>query len=187
MKKIDLLEGQEYIIRSVQEYYDNCFIGEEKWLVISELSQEEIQRQYKTELKAYEPWMYLSLDQFAVIIDSERNEEKHRCRNKHNVYYDAAPRLLDVLLRDEGNFLPEEDGCLDPNMIPGIEKLTEKQFKRMVKHDLEGYSYKELGKLEGVTKGAIGLTVEKAHRTIIEEWSKKYNESLETKERKGNG
>ena len=188
MKKSDMLEGLEYVIKNVQECYENVFIGEEKWLVISEMSREELLCKYKTELKAYEPWIYITLEQYAVMVDFERNKEKHRRRDKHqNISYDDNPGLLDALIWDESNLLPQEDDS-DLKMMPGMSRLTDKQRRRMIKHDLEGYSYQEIAEQEDidVTGNAVGSTVRKAHKHLREAWIQKYGDVRKTREVKNN-
>lgn len=61
--------------------YEYCgYTGEERYAIVSELSEEELKEKYPEIIRKYIPFVLLSVAQGAVIDDFNRNEKKHQMR-----------------------------------------------------------------------------------------------------------
>ena len=65
-----------------REYGEN-FSGDEKWAIITALSDKELQEQFGDVVNAcYSPYLLLSLEQGAAIIEQKRSEKTGLCPRK---------------------------------------------------------------------------------------------------------
>ena len=93
------MNRKEYtVINLIAEYEGR--IAEFKYAVSSALPEEKLRKKYGTELKRYEPFLYLTVDQGRAIMDSIRNNDKHLKRQKNTYdyfgYSDGATELRHV-------------------------------------------------------------------------------------------
>ena len=168
MKKFDLLEGQEYIVKKIQEYYDNDFMGEEKWFLISSLSEAEILRKYGNEVEIYKPWIFLTVEQYEVLIEFQRNEKKHRKRGETEYSYSSEEwergnrRIVSQM---DKTFYEKGWGFFQE--ISGVRELTEKQQRRLFLAKYAGYSAKEIAENENVTAVSVFQSIRRARERLI--------------------
>ena len=156
MIKKDLLNGQDYIVKSVKDCYGKNFIGEGKWLIISSLTEDEVIRRYSTQIEAYKPWIFLTLEQYKVIIDYQRNDMKYKKRERNLFSYN------DVEIEDEDERIPVSldqyfsyEGWTFFQNITGVSKLSKKQQERLFLIEYIGLTYDEVAEREGKPKSAI--------------------------------
>ena len=93
------MNRKEYtVINLIAEYEGR--IAEFKYAVSSALPEEKLRKKYGTELKRYEPFLYLTADQGQAIMESIRNNDKHLKRQKNTYdyfgYSDGATELRHV-------------------------------------------------------------------------------------------
>lgn len=170
MKKLDLLEGQEYIVKSIDECYDKDFVGEENWLIISALTEDEIVKRFAAEIDNYKPYVFLSLEQYEVIIDYKRNVMKYKKREQNIISFSN----LDVDDEDKDYRLPvyldkyfDDKGWAFFQKIYGVSKLSEKQQKRLFLIAYVGLTYEEVAEGEGIPISAIHESVDRAKKKLV--------------------
>ena len=126
------MNRKEYtVINLIAEYEGR--IAEFKYAVSSALPEEKLRKKYGTELKRYEPFLYLTADQGQAIMESIRNNDKHLKRQKNTYdyfgYSDGATELRHV----ESIYLQSQES--DP-----LEKLiteeNEREWKMHRREDL---------------------------------------------------
>lgn len=66
------------------KYEYTGYIGQEKWAIVSELSEQELFEKYPDEVKKYIPFVLLSVEQGKAIQAYNRNEDKYRKRQNNN-------------------------------------------------------------------------------------------------------
>ncbi len=134
--------------------YDG-YTGEERYAIITALSETEMLDKYADILDYYAPYVLLTEEQGAAIIEHQNNEAKHRMRNLRSGH------AFDI---NDGEFEehhPEFAVCEDiiekielQNQIrqlrEAIATLPEVQKRRLVKYFFEGRTYKQIGAEEGV-------------------------------------
>lgn len=62
------------------KYEYSGYLGEERFAIVSELSEEELNEKYPEIIQEYVPFVLLSVAQGTVIDDFHRNEKKHQMR-----------------------------------------------------------------------------------------------------------
>lgn len=73
----------------------NGFIGDQRWAIITDLSEEELRRKYVDVLGKYIPYILLSKAQGEPILESIRNNHKHEIRSKRTTEpFDYDDELL---------------------------------------------------------------------------------------------
>ena len=66
------------------KYEYTGYIEQEKWAIVSELSEQELFEKYPDEVKKYIPFVLLSVEQGKAIQAYNRNEDKYRKRQNNN-------------------------------------------------------------------------------------------------------
>lgn len=62
------------------KYEYQGYTGDEKWAIVSELSEKELFEKYPDEIQQYLPFVLLSVEQGEVIYESKRNDHKFEMR-----------------------------------------------------------------------------------------------------------
>ncbi len=146
---------QECLVISVKDEYPD-YTGTEKWIIITDLSDDELMSSYGSMLVDYSPYIKLSVRQGKPIIIFHRNEDKHRKRRK--LYESLLP---DCDGEDElYSKLAQEDFVSQLVMSDYIRKLlealpTEKQRRRIVLHYIFGFTAVEIAEMENVSSQAV--------------------------------
>lgn len=146
---------QECLVISVKDEYPD-YTGAEKWIIITDLSDDELTSSYGSLLVDYSPYIKLSVRQGKPIIIFNRNEDKHRKRRK--LYESLLP---DCDGEDElYSKLAQEDFVSQLEMSDYIRKLlellpTEKQRRRIVLHYICGFTAVEIAEMENVSSQAV--------------------------------
>ena len=150
---------QECLTISVSEEYPN-YIGTEKWIIITDLSDEELIVRYESLIGEYSPYIKLTVEQGKAINLYRRNEDKHRKRRKR---YESL--LPDCDGEDElHNNLTQEDFVSKLVMRDYIRNLldcipSEIQRRRIALHYLCGFSAVEIAKMENVSSQAVDKSI----------------------------
>lgn len=77
------------------KYEYTGYIGQEKWAIVSELSEQELFEKYPDEVKKYIPFVLLSVEQGKAIQAYNRNEDKYRKRQNNN-------KIIAIVRRKDG-------------------------------------------------------------------------------------
>lgn len=144
------------------------YIGNIKWAIISNLTEEEIIKKYFPLVCENIPFIVLSLDYGKERDTYRRNEKKYHMRavrghsfsiddefEAHHPEFASADCVDNVLLNEQYNRLWE-----------GINSLDEKQRNRLISYFIYGRTFREIGKLEGVDHKAIVRSVEAAIKKL---------------------
>ena len=79
------------------KYEYTGYIGQEKWAIVSELSEQELFEKYPDEVKKYIPFVLLSVEQGKAIQAYNRNEDKYRKRQNNNRVNDTGEETFGLL------------------------------------------------------------------------------------------
>lgn len=151
-------------------YEYNGYIGNEKWAIVSELTEQEIIKKYPEEIKGYTPFVLLSVEQGEAIGDYNRNEDKFRKRSVNNEdAYGYEEGLTECFHKEliTGDYWEEQERmetqriefeCLHKAML----ELTPKQKKRITQHYVQGKSSRKIGMEENVSYQVIDRSIHAA-------------------------
>lgn len=153
------------VINLKYEYYG--YVGNEKWAIVSKLTEQEIIQKYSDEIKPYMPFVLLSIEQGEAIFDFNRNEDKFRKRAVNNEdvfgYDDGLSEYFHKELIAEDYWERQERIKIQKVEIERLYKalsaLTPKQRERVLQHFVQGKSSRSIGKEENVSYQVIDRSI----------------------------
>ena len=165
------------------KYEYTGYTGQEKWAIITELSEEELQKKYPDIISRYTPFVLLSMAQGVVIEDARRNDDKYKKRAKRtfDVYGyedDMTEQFHKELLtffedpfeKAENERLAEEKEHLRQEEIKKVRLtlnlLKQKQRDRLIKVVLLGMSSRKIAKEEGVNYSVVDKSIAAAKKNF---------------------
>ena len=165
------------------KYEYTGYTGQEKWAIITELSEEELQKKYPDIISRYTPFVLLSMAQGVVIEDARRNDDKYEKRAKRtfDVYGyedDMTEQFHKELLtffedpfeKAESERLAEEKERLrqeeSKKVRLTLNLLKPKQRGRLIKVVLLGMSSRKIAKEEGVNYSVVDKSIAAAKKNF---------------------
>lgn len=186
-KEITIVENELYaefkkeckVLFLAKEYPG--YVGYEKYMILTDLSKEELVHKYSVLLKNYEPYVLGSMQLYSPISDYEKNEDKFEKRNTRNtisIEVDSDDEQTFSSLQVEDDLLlsviKSDDEELYDRVWKALRKLPEVQRRRLIKWAIEGKTLLEIAKDEGVSKQMVGKSVQ----TAKENFKKYFGERL---------
>ena len=136
----------KYIILSLNKEYPG-YAGTEKWMIITDLSENEFAALYPSKYGIWKDAVIVSTKVGKAIFRYKYNEQKHLKRDTESL---EASNDTSVL-RDYRH----TDPILKLTIQNSIDMLPGLQGSRIRKHYLEGLAVKELAEMEGVSVRSI--------------------------------
>lgn len=168
-------DGKKYKVINLKYEYEGY--GEnEKWAIISELSEKELYGLYPDEMRRYSPFLLLSVEQGKAIADFKLNEDKYRKRSINNEDYFGYSEGLTENLHTEAivsDFVEQQENeeyCkmreeLKQRLFDqAIASLTEKQRRHLLLRYVEGKTSVEIAREEGISEQAVRKNTQTAIR-----------------------
>lgn len=157
-------------------------LGNADWLIISDLSEEEIQRRFSEVLSKYIPYILLSNEQGEPILESIRNNHKHEMRSKRTTEpFDYDDELLPLFHSELLSFVDpleekekiieraKEEHALDELIIKVQKTLSIMkpiQRDRLIKNVVRGLSSRKIAKEEGVNYSTVDKSIRAAKKNF---------------------
>lgn len=186
MKKIfskqeALFANECKIINLKYEY--NGYIGEERFAIVTELSEAELWEKYPDIISRYVPFVHLSDKHGEVIKEFHRNEDKFEKREKRNQeFYGYEEGLSECLCssliygyEDPHQKMIREEYELKEEVIHmnelekvkiTLEKMSPIQARRLWKNICEGMNSSQIAKEEGVNHSAVNKSLKAARKNF---------------------
>lgn len=160
---IEAFKNDCKVINLKNEYagYD----GDVMWAIVSELSDEDLEREYKSIILIYSPYLRLTTEQYQAFRSFDSNEHKHYMRMLYyGDQYSVDEELFFV-------FHAEIAACDSENidwswLYNIIDKLSLTQKRRIVKKFYYQMNNAEIAREERVSSQAIDLSVNTALNKI---------------------
>ena len=168
-------DGKKYKVINLKYEYEG-YGGNEKWAIISELSEKELYGLYPDEMRRYSPFLLLSVEQGKAIADFKLNEDKYRKRSINNEDYFGYSEGLTENLHTEAivsDFVEQQENeeyCkmreeLKQRLFDqAIASLTEKQRRHLLLRYVEGKTSVEIAREEGISEHAVRKNTQTAIR-----------------------
>ena len=168
-------DGKKYKVINLKYEYEG-YGGNEKWAIISELSEKELYGLYPDEMRRYSPFLLLSVEQGKAIADFKLNEDKYRKRSINNEDYFGYSEGLTENLHTEAivsDFVEQQENeeyCkmreeLKQRLFDqAIASLTEKQRRHLLLRYVEGKTSGEIAREEGISEQAVRKNTQTAIR-----------------------
>ena len=157
-------------------------LGNADWLIISDLSEEEIQRRFSEVLSKYIPYILLSNEQGEPILESIRNNHKHEMRSKRTTEpFNYDDELLPLFHSELLSFVDpleekekiieraREEHALDELIIKVQKTLSIMkpiQRDRLIKNVVRGLSSRKIAKEEGVNYSTVDKSIRAAKKNF---------------------
>ena len=161
------------VIETKTEYPQ--YTGIEKWIIITELTEEELNLKYSEQIAPLRPFIVLDCSFAAVRDDFRRNENKHKMRAVRSIepfdYDDELlathhPEIIRDSLEDEIILLNEYE-----KLQSAIATLNPVQRRRLIMFFFDNMSYAKIAEKEGIAKSAayksIQIAIENVKKLII--------------------
>lgn len=173
MKKniISALDEQFYIDCEVIEtkYEYPQYTGIEKWIIITDLTIEELHSKYAEQIAPLRPFIVLSRSFGKVRDEFRRNENKHYMRSVRSCsIYDFSeeteqhhPEIATCSLEEEILNSEELEKVQD-----AISQLKTIQRERLIKFFFEGKSMREIASEEGVNHSTVNKSINAAIKKL---------------------
>jgi len=154
-----------------REYGEN-FSGDEKWAIITALSDEELQEQFGDVVNAcYSPYLLLNLQQGAAIIESKNNDSKHRMRATH---YGHIFDINDGEFEEHHPEVVDETDLIEDIMLQDnirklrqvLSNLSEKQKRRVIRYFFYDKTLEEIAEEEGVCFSSVKESIDGAIKKL---------------------
>ena len=168
-------DGKKYKVINLKYEYEG-YGGNEKWAIISELSEKELYGLYPDEMRRYSPFLLLSVEQGKAIADFKLNEDKYRKRSINNEDYFGYSEGLTENLHTEAivsDFVEQQENeeyCkmreeLKQRLFDqALASLTEKQRRHLLLRYVEGKTSVEIAREEGISEQAVRKNTQTAIR-----------------------
>lgn len=154
-----------------REYGEN-FSGDEKWAIITALSDEELQTQFGDVVNVcYSPYLLLTPEQGAAIIESKNNDSKFKMRGKlYGHIFDINDGEFE---EHHPEFAVETDPIEEIMLKDNIKKLrevlfnlSETQKRRVIKYFFYNKSFEKIAEEEGVDFSSVRESVNGAIKKL---------------------
>ena len=168
-------DGKKYKVINLKYEYEG-YGGNERWAIISELTEKELYGLYPDEMRRYSPFLLLSVEQGKAIADFKLNEDKYRKRSINNEDYFGYSEGLTENLHTEAivsDFVEQQENeeyCkmreeLKQRLFDqAIASLTEKQRRHLLLRYVEGKTSVEIAREEGISEQAVRKNTQTAIR-----------------------
>lgn len=157
-------------------------LGNADWLIISDLSEEQLQKRFSETLSKYIPYILLSNEQGEPILQSIRNNHKHEMRSKRTTEpFDYDDELLPLFHSELLSFVDpleekekiieraREEHALDELIIKVQKTLSIMkpiQRDRLIKNVVRGLSSRKIAKEEGVNYSTVDKSIRAAKKNF---------------------
>ena len=161
---------KDCVVLSMSREYPG-YSGEIKWMIFSELPEEELKIRYPEQIEKLQPYLYMDAEQYAPVREYSNNERKHRWRREETYesfpYEEGESELFhsELAASFQDPFEYEE-------LYQAIRKLTPVQRKRVMEEYIEGRPLREIAAEEKVSFQAIAQSnagALKALKKMLEE------------------
>jgi DNA-directed RNA polymerase specialized sigma24 family protein len=157
-------------------------LGNADWLIISDLSEEQLQKRFSETLSKYIPYILLSNEQGEPILESIRNNHKHEMRSKRTTEpFNYDDELLPLFHSELLSFVDpleekekiieraKEEHALDELIIKVQKTLSLMkpiQRERLIKNVVRGLSSRKIAKEEGVNYSTVDKSIRAAKKNF---------------------
>lgn len=147
------------------------YVGYEKYMILTDLTKDELNQKYSVLLNNYEPYIIGSSQLYSPIADYEKNEDKFEKRNARNtisicVDEDADNTFEPLQVGDYLTELSEQQDADEKRRLihTALGTLTDSQRRRLLMWAIDGMTEEEIAMREGSSQQAISKNLDKARK-----------------------
>lgn len=144
--------GKDYVILNIEYEYPG-FTGTEKWMIITDLSEEEFAVLYPEKYLCWKEAVIMSVEMGKEVIRYHNNNRKHAIRNA-----DMVP-LQDIEAIPQKKVV-KDNTIKDPLTKAALGTVTEKQRRRILGFYQAELTKKEIAEAEECSTQAVGQSID---------------------------
>ena len=175
MTKLTLTEQEDLFAKDCKlinlQYEYSGYTGTEKWAIVTELSEKELETKCPDVIRKYTPFVLLSVAQGEVITEYQNAEAKERMRK---LRYGHPFDINDGEFEEHHPELFVEDDTVEQLCLTeekqyikkAIDKLTDIQKRRIVAYYFEDKSIREIAAAEGVNFSKVDRSINLALKKL---------------------
>ena len=156
---------KECILLDPEKEYPG-YTGSEKCFIVTDLSEDEIERKYGAFLFKLSPFLLLDKTFLAARNTYRQNYNKHKMRAYRTEdifgYVDSATEIHNKKLVVNSLFVEYETREKAKEIESALDSLTETQKRRIVMRFYECRTYEEIAETEGVSINAVIDSIDRA-------------------------
>lgn len=151
---------KDYIILSHEKEYPG-YTGTEEWMIVTDLSKEELVARYPEKSKIWEISVIITTEMAKVMDRYQFNEKKHRIRSLET---EESIDEMDQDFEDPNG----EDITVSLWVEEALDTLPEDQRRRVYQHFCEGHSISAISRQEHVNMYTVRKSINKGLRHLRE-------------------
>ena len=142
---------KDYVVLNLEKEYPG-YTGTEKWMIVTDLAEDEFRLLYPTEYRFWKKAVIVSPAIGAEIIRFKNNEKKYESRAKRSEcsVEEEGMNVADNKVEDEFSNLWLKDA---------LHRLPQVQRTRVVKHFIAGYSEEMIASQENVARIVVHKSI----------------------------
>ena len=144
--------GNECVILSLEKEYPG-YTGTEKWMIITDLTENEFAEQYPEQYPCWKEAVIMSVEMGKEVIRYHNNNRKHAIRNA-----DMVP-LQDIEAIPQKKVV-KDNTIKDPFIKAALGAVTEKQRRRILGFYQAELTKKEIAEAEECSTQAVGQSID---------------------------
>lgn len=181
-----MFNKENYTIQELQEQFDvDCtilnpqfeypgYIGEERFFIVTSLSENELKSKYKTIIVQYEPYLILDKSFVDVKEEFEKNAHKHKMRAHRTEdiygYIDGETEIYHKELVTDTLFDDVIKSIEISEIYEAVEQLSKTQRERFIMHYRYGISSRKIADIQHINHSAVNksliIAIEQVRRTL---------------------
>ncbi len=143
----------DYVILNIEKEYPG-YTGTEKWILATDLSEEEFLTKYPEEAELWMASVVISREMAKVMFRYDFNDRKHLQRSSET---EVSTDDMDLEFEDPG----AQDEITNIWIREALDALPEDQCRRIRSHYLSGYSIKDIAEEERVNRYTVRKSIKK--------------------------
>ena len=156
----------DYSAVPIEAVYPGIFSGTEKYMVISDLAEEELYRRYPEAMRGFAPFVLVTKEIWQVFEEDMRREDRERKMiQKHEILTDPQ----DIKNLKAVNAFTEKDASwghkcceLRGDIAKACKELTPNQTNRLIRYVFMGETAEEIAKRDNVSRQCVLRSIRKA-------------------------
>ncbi len=164
---------RECKVINLEYEYDN-YDGDVKYAIITNLSEETLNKKYKRKIERYKPFIIINRSMGCAFAMYERYEKKHQMRQaRSELLIPMEPEdeylFIDVPEEDnEAHIKSEKEKLRRQSLIrQALSTLTPTQRERLINYHIKGMTLEQIAQKDGIAIKNAFSAIKRAERNLI--------------------
>ena len=160
---------RDHVILNLKSEYPG-YTGQEKWMIITDLDEEEFSSRYPEEYRFWGDALILNTEMGDEVMRYKNNESKHRRRNRDICI--SAEEADELLIAEDTSPSSVENSIW---LNEALDRLSKKQQARICGYYLVGNTMSTIAERENISRSAVQKSIsrglDRIRRYYLENWN----------------